>query len=98
MLQLEAVGAGLTDCSADLVFGDGHVRFGDVPRRLFRVNGNLIRLPIEFDEDVTLANSVVVVNFHSDDLPGYAGGNEGNVAVHVGVVGRNGGKCVIDEG
>ena len=48
---------------------------------------NLVRLLVELDQQVALFHAVVVVHQDLGHLAGHPGGDEGHVAVDVGVVG-----------
>jgi len=57
---------------------------------LFTATGGLIRLLVQFDEKITPAHPVVVIDENARDLAANPGGNEGDMTVHECVVGRNG--------
>ena len=66
------------------------VRLGRVDSRLLDGDGGPIGLLVQFDEKIAPAHPVVVIDENARDLAADPGGNEGHVAVHESIVGRNG--------
>ena len=64
----------------------------------FTATAILIWLLVQFDEKVALVHAVVVVDENPGNLAADAGGDEGHVAVHESVVGRNGVERLPDPG
>ena len=76
----------------------GHDQLGlrDLHRRLPDGDLHPVRLRVELDEHVAFLDAVVVLHEHAGHLPGHARRDEGDVAVHVGVIGGNGVQRVED--
>ena len=85
-LQLEACGTRLANHGANVVAGHVQIRFGDVVRCAFRIDRNLVWFSIEPYQRAALADAVVVIDQHADDLAWHAGGDERDMAVDVGIV------------
>ena len=74
------------------------VRLCGIDGRLLDGDGGLIRLLVEFDEKVAPVHAVVVVDENPGNLAADAGGDEGHMTVHEGVIGRNGVESMQDPG
>ena len=86
-LELPPLAPGLGQDAADLGLGGHQVGLGADHGRLLDVELNLVRLPVELDQQVPLLHAVVVVDQDPAHLAGDPGGHEGHVAVDVGVIG-----------
>lgn len=84
--QLESLAARLRHQSADVCLGQNKVRLGNVNGRLFYGNLQAVRFGIELDEHVSFAHTTIVVHEHSHPLASHPRGNEGDVAVNLGIV------------
>ncbi len=89
VLELESIGAGLGHQSPNLVFSHFQIRSGGGHHGLLQIDLNLVGLLIEFDKHIPFANPVVIVDQNFGHLARHAGRDEGDVAVHVSVVGRD---------
>ncbi len=74
------------------------IRLCGIDRRLFGGDDDLIGLPIEFDEEVSCLDAVIVIDENFGDLPRHTSGYEGYVTVHVGVIRRDSVKGFLDPG
>ena len=92
MFECEACGAGLTCEGLGLGVGGGEIGLGCNDGGLGDVDLDLVGLLVELDEEVAFADAVVVIDVDAGDLAGDARGDEGEVAVDVGVVGGDGGE------
>jgi hypothetical protein len=72
------------------------VRFRGIDGRLFDGDGGPIRLLVQFDKKVSLVHAVIVIHENTRNLTADAPGNEGDMTVHVRVVGRNGVESIQD--
>ena len=90
MFEAEAVAAGLGHDAADLILGHQDIRLGRVDRRLLQVDLDLIRLLVELHQQIALSHAIVVVDQNLGHLARDARRHERDVAVDIGVVGRNG--------
>ncbi len=66
------------------------IRLCRIDRRLLGGDDHFVGLPIEFDEEVSCADAVIIVDENSGYLPRNASGHEGHVAIHVGIISRDG--------
>ena len=98
VLQRPAPAHGLRFDAAHFGLGDLQVRRRRIDSRLFDRDCDLKRLLVEFDQQVSLAHPVVVVDEDARDLAPDAGGDECHVTVHIGVVGRNRVERRLDPG
>ena len=87
--QLEAVGPGLGHLAAHLGLGGHQVGFGRRHGGFLDLDLNLVRLLVELDQQVALFHAVVVIHQDLGHLARHPGGDEGHVAVDVGVIGGN---------
>ena len=71
-------------------FGRLKVRLRGVDRRFLHGDRVLKGLLVQLDENIPLMNTVVIIDQDAGDLPAYASGNECDVAIHVGIIGRDG--------
>ena len=90
VIEVEAEAARLADSGAGLGLGDGEVGLGLDHGGLGDGDLHLVGLLVELDEDVAFMDAVVVIDEDAGNLAGNARGDKGDVAVDVGVVGRNG--------
>ena len=90
MSELEPLAACLRHQSSHGCVSQNKVCICNVNSRLLYGHLYLIRLRIEFDEHVAFAHAAIVVHEHSHHLPRNARRNKGDVAIHVGIVGRDG--------
>ena len=86
-LELPALAPGLGQDAPDLGPRGLHVGLRVDHGRLLEVDLDLVRLPVELDQQVPLAHPLVVVHQDPAHLAGDPGGHVGHVAVDVGVVG-----------
>ena len=96
MLQIESQAPCPTFHPAKFSLGGDQIGFCGIHGRLGNVDLHLIRFLVELDEQVAFANAVVVVDQHPHDLTGNARRDKRHVAIHVGVVGRDGVKCRVN--
>jgi hypothetical protein len=66
--------------------------------RLFDCDLHLKRLRIKSNQDIAFFYPVVIINQNLRDLPADARSDEGDIAVHVSIVSRNGVPRVKDPG
>ena len=90
VLEFEAVAARLRDDGAHLVLGGQQVGLRDFDGGLLQIALHFVRLLVELDDEIASVDTIVVVDQHACDLPGDARGDERDVAVDVGIVGRDG--------
>ncbi len=89
VLQSEAFAAHLGHLRAHVGLGGDEIGFRGIDRRLLDVHLHLVRLGIEFDEQVAFLHTIIVVDQHARHLPTDAWRNESHVAIHISVVGRD---------
>jgi len=97
-LQREAQAARLARQPARLRQRDVEARLRSLERRLRDADAHLVRLLVERHQHVALVHAVVVVDQHPRHLPRHAGGDEGDVPAHVGVVGGDRGEGAVEPG
>ena len=74
------------------------IRRAVIHRRLLHGDGEPERLLVQLDEKVALAHTIVVVHQHPEHLARHPGRDEGDMAVHKGVVRRNGVQGLLNPG
>ena len=71
-------------------YGCHQIRLCGIDRCLFDGNDDLVGLPVEFDEEISCTDAVIIVDENSGYLPRNASGNEGYVTIHIGIICRDG--------
>ena len=72
------------------------IRLCGIDRCLFGGDDDLVGLLIEFDEKISCADAVIIVDENSGYLPRNASGNEGYVTIHIGIICRDGIESFLD--
>ncbi len=90
VIHLEAGRPRCRDHRANVVLGDRQVRLGQVVGRALGIDNNLVRLRIQPHQHIPLADPVVVVHQHFQNVARHTRGDQSKVAVDVGVVGGDG--------
>ena len=89
VLQRPAPAPGLRFDAAHFGLRHLQVRRRRIDGRLFDRDGDLKGLLVQLDQKVSLAHAIVVVDEDARDLAPDAGGDERDVTVDIGVIGRN---------
>ena len=97
VLQVPALAPGLRFDSAHWACGRQQVGLA-VSTRPLCATCDLVGLLVELREQIALVHAVVVVDQNPRDLAGDARRDEGDVPVHVGVIGRNRVEGLLDIG
>ncbi len=88
--EFEAQAARRAHFTAHRRFGNGEIRLCGIDRSLLDRDLHAIGFRVEPDEHITLLHSIVIVDQDTRHLADDARCNEGHVAVHIGIIGRNG--------
>ena len=97
MLQFESIGPRLGHHRAHFVLRHQQICLRRGDHRFFQIDIDLKRLLVELNENVPLLHPVVVVDQNLHHLARHTRGDEGDVTVDVGIVGRNGVERQIDH-
>jgi hypothetical protein len=96
--QLRELAPGLCFKATNRSRGSQQIRLCDPDGRSFFGDRNFIRLPVQLGENVSLVDTVVIVDKNPGYLAAYASSNERDMSVHIGVVSRDSVESQFDPG